>query len=211
MNVKNIFKDIGERFFYHVLSKELKGMSSVLDVGCGELSPLRKVNKNFHLVGVDAYRPSIEKSKKLKIHDKYKVTDVLSISKIFPKKSFDAVVALDIIEHLNKKEGFELINQMEKLAKKKIIILTPFGFTTQHPIDGNPFQAHKSGWYIKDFKKKSFKVYGLRGFRFIRGEYATIKYEPWIFWGILASFSELIVYHFPNLAYHLLAVKKINI
>ena len=41
-------------------------MESVLDVGCGSNSPLAKIKKNFYLVGVDVFEPSIKKSKKEK-------------------------------------------------------------------------------------------------------------------------------------------------
>ena len=184
-------------------------MQTVLDVGCGNNSPLAKVKKTFYSVGLDVYKPNIVESKKAKIHDEYKLGDVLKLDKLFKPGSFDAVVALDIIEHLEKKDGYILLSQMEKVAKKKVIILTPYGFTQQHPYDGNPYQMHKSGWYIKDFIKRGYKVYGMRGLRFIRGEYATIKYKPWFFWGIIATLSQLIVYNNPSLAYQLLTVKDV--
>lgn len=211
MPLRQLFLTIGDAFYYQRLKKELTGMKTVLDVGCGNNSPLAKVKKNFYAVGIDVYKPNIVASKKAKIHDEYKLGDVLSLEKFFKPRSFDAVVALDIIEHLEKKDGFALLKQMEKVAKKKIIILTPYGFTQQHPYDGNQYQAHKSGWYIDDFQKRNYNVYGMRGFRFIRGEYATIKYKPWFFWGTLAVVSQFLVYNLPKLAYQLLAVKKIRI
>lgn len=209
-NLRQKLVNLGDFFYYKSLGKNLKGMKTVLDVGCGSCSPLAKIKKTFYSVGFDAYEPSIKKSKKIKIHDKYKLGDVKSINNSFKSKSFDAVVALDIIEHLNRKEGLNLLENIEKIAKKKIIILTPCGFTDQDPYDNNPFQIHKSGWTVPDFEKKGYHVYGMRGFKFIRGEYATIKYKPWILWGTIATLSQFFVYFLPRFAYQLLAVKSLK-
>lgn len=201
---------IGDLFYYKSLEKELKGMSSVLDVGCGSWSPLGNIKKNFYSEGIDIHEPSIKEIKKKKIHNKYKVGDILKLNLFFKPKSFDAVIALDVIEHFEKKDALILIKKMENIAKKKVVIFTPYGFTVQHPYDGNPFQEHKSGWYIDEFKKMGYLVYGMRGLRFIRGEYATIKYKPWFFWGIVATLTQLFTYWFPETAYQLLAVKDIQ-
>ena len=211
MSLRHFFVYIGDYAYYNNLEKELGGMKTVLDVGCGSWSPLVNVKKSFYSVGVDIHKPSIEAIKKKKIHDTYKLGDVLKIGEYFKPKSFDAVIALDVIEHFKKQDGLVLIRQMEQIAKKKVIILTPYGFTQQHPVDGNPFQEHKSGWSIEDFRKFGYKVYGMRGFRFIRtGEYATIKYKPWLLWGMVSTLSQFFAYYFPQIAYQLFAVKKIE-
>lgn len=210
MNIRKKLVWLGDLLYYKILEKELLEMESVLDVGCGSNSPLAKISKKFHSVGIDAFEPSIKKSKKAKIHDDYKLGDVLRMNKYFKKKSFDAVIALDIIEHLEKKDGFALLEQMESLARKKVILMTPHGFINQHPIEKNPYQVHKSGWFINEFKKLGYHVYGIRGLRFIRGEYATIKYKPWFLWGIIATISQSLVYFFPQWAYQLLAIKYLK-
>lgn len=208
MTMRQFLVYIGDLSYYKTLERELVGAKTVLDVGCGSWSPLANIKKTFYSVGIDIHKPSIEEIKKKKIHDEYSVGDVLKLNKFFKPKSFDAVVALDVVEHFEKKEGLELIKQMESIAKNKIIILTPYGFMKQHPYDGNPYQIHKSGWHIEEFRKMGYKVYGMRGIRFIRGEYATIKYKPWFLWGVLSVISELFVYTYPQLAYQLLAIKE---
>ena len=207
MTVRQFFVYIGDLSYYKALEKEFFGAKNVLDVGCGNWSPLVNVKKTFYSVGIDIHTPSIEEIKKKKIHDEYKVGDVLKLNKFFKPKSFDVVVALDVIEHFEKKEGLKLIKQMESIAKSKLIILTPYGFMKQHPHDGNPFQEHKSGWFPNEFVKRGYKVYGMRGFRFIRGEFATIRYKPWFFWGLMSTLSHFFVYKNPKMAYQLFAVK----
>lgn len=210
MKLRSLFVNLGDFFYYAILRKELKGVKSVLDVACGASSPLGAIKKTFYSVGVDIFKPSIIKSKKARIHDEYKLGDVLQLTAFLKKKSFDAVVGLDIIEHLEKQQGYKLLKQMELLAKKKVIILTPYGFTQQHPYDKNPYQIHKSGWYPSDFTKKGYRVYGMRGLRFIRGECATIKYKPWLFWGTVSSLSQFLTYFTPSISYQLIAIKKLK-
>ena len=113
------------------IEKELDGCTSFLDIGCGTNTPIRKYSKKYYSVGVDGFEPSIEESKKKGLHTEYCIMDILDIDKKFKEKAFDCVVALDLIEHLEKKVGVKLIEVMEKIAKKKVIIFTPNGFLPQ--------------------------------------------------------------------------------
>lgn len=199
----------GDSFYYQALARELTGMDSVLDLGCGSNSPLAKVPKTFHSTGVDIFAESIEKSKEKKIHDDYILSDILSVEKKLPKQKFDAVIALDVIEHLSKKDGIKLLSLMERLAKRKVLLLTPNGFYKQEPYENNPYQIHRSGWYANDFASLGYRCYGMRGLKYLRGEYATITLKPWIFWATVSVLSQPLFYFFPKFAYQLLAVKKI--
>lgn len=207
--LKNLLVSIGDYPYYGLLEWELRGMESVLDVGCGSNSPLAKVPKRFYSVGVDIHKPSIAQSRKQKIHDEYKIGNVFDIDKHFRAKQFDAVIALDLIEHLPKQKGRELLKKMLRIAKRKVILLTPNGFIQQIPCDGNEFQRHLSGWSIKDFKRLGFRVYGMRGLKWLRGEYATIKWKPWLLWASISTLSELVVFFLPQLANQLFVVKDI--
>ena len=74
----------------------------------------------------------------------------------------------------------------------------------------NPYQIHKSKWSVEDFKKLGFKVYGLRGLKYLRGEYATVKYKPWIFWAAITFVSEFFFYFSPKFSYHIFAIKDLK-
>lgn len=206
----NFIRKYQDIFYYKALELNLSGCSTVLDLGCGDNSPLRNVKNIKYSVGFDVFKDSIERSKKKKIHTEYRIGDLKKIEKYFKKKSFDAVIALDVIEHLKKGDSIALIKKMEKIAKKKVILLTPNGFYHQDAYDDNPYQVHKSEWSIKDLRKLGYKVYGLRGLKYLRGEYATIKYKPWFVWGSVAFFSEMPLYFFPAVSYHLFAIKHLD-
>jgi len=211
MTIRNKLIAIGDSLYFQVLTNELKGYQSVLDVGCGKDSPLKKVKCKICSTGIDIFKKSIIESRKKKIHNKYVLGDIRHLPRYFKPKSIDAVVALDVIEHLDKKEALQLIRDMERIAKIKVILLTPNGFCHQDDYDSNPYQVHKTGWSKMDLENLGYRIFGLRGWKTLRGQRAEIKYKPWIFWGFCSFLSERLLYHFPSLSFDLLAVKKIAV
>lgn len=189
-----------------ILRTELNGCKRVLDIGCGVGSPIGKIRKNFFLEGIDA----LPKSKVPTFYDKYKQGNIKELTKYYKEKSFDAAIVLDVIEHLKKKDGLKLIKDLEKIVKKKIIILTPSGFMYQGPVGGNIYQIHLSGWKAKEFQEKGFKTSGLHGFKFLRGDLAAIKYKPWYVWLYISHLTQYITRYFPGIAFHVIAIKKMG-
>ncbi len=185
-----IFTDIGQLFFYHILEKELSSCKTVLDVGCGHNSPLGKIKKSFISEGIDIHKECIVKSQKRGIHDSYKIADIRNLAKLYRHESFDAIIALDVIEHLRKNEGKRLMKDMERIAKK-VILLTPNGFLEQNTLENNQYQIHQSGWSKEELEKLGYKVYGLRGLKCLRSQDANIK-------GKTLSILGIIVFHIRN-------------
>jgi cyclopropane fatty-acyl-phospholipid synthase-like methyltransferase len=161
---------------------------TVLDVGCGNLSPLRLLRENYSMTGVDGYQKAINESKARKIHNNYKKMDVRNLSKRFKSDSFDAVVALDLIEHLEKKDGEKLLQSMEKIAKKIVILVTPNGFVPQHN-EENGLQEHLSGWNTSDFMKRGYVVQGIYGLKHLRKDGGELRFNPKILTGILSEIT----------------------
>jgi len=189
------------------LKKELSNCNSVLDLGCGYRSLIQYCSIAFS-VGVELFEPYLEESKKKGIHNEYIKADIRKVE--LKPKSFDAVVLLDVLEHLTEEEGYELIKKMGKWARKKIIIFTPNGLVCQDDYDNNPLQEHKSGWSVKKLEKLGFKVYGINGWKKLRGHKASIKYKPTLLWHIISDLTQKITYYCPKFAFKLLAVKKVN-
>jgi len=97
---------------------------------------------------------------------------------------------------------------MEKLAKNKIVIITPNGFVPQKAYGGNPWQKHKSGWTSKEMRKRGFKVVGLRGWKGFRGELSYLKYNPKILFYILSTITQFFVRNNPDYAFQIICTKK---
>lgn len=157
-NIESLFK-----------SKKLfpKGkIKSILDLGCGLSLKSQYMTHDF-IVGVDIYSKYLEKvsTKKNVALIKH---DLKKISNLFLPKSFDIVLILDVLEHLNKKDSFKLLKDAEKIAKKAVIIETPLGFIPQNidiwKLGGDKYQTHRSSWKVSDFEKRGYK-YFLRDYK----------------------------------------------
>lgn len=214
MTIETLLKKIYSNYYVKIfpnyqieLEKAIGKCKNLIDVGCGSDSPIKPFSKKFYCVGVDVFAPSIEKSKNLKIHNKYYKIDVLDIGKKIKSNSFDCVLASDLIEHLTKEEGIKLIEMMEKISKNKVIIFTPNGFLPQGEQDNNPWQLHKSGWTVKEMKKRGYNVIGINGLKPLRGEGASIRFWPKYFWLIISDLTQFFVRNKPEKAFQILCVK----
>ncbi len=163
---------------------------SVLDVGCGDGYNMRFFNGKKD--GVEIYQPSIEK---LEGYGKIWKLDVRDLSSI-PDKSYDIVAAFHLIEHLTKKDGYNLLKEMERIAREKILIETPNGFLPQEPYGGNRYQKHLSGWNVQNLKELGYSVYGLYGLKYI--------------WTPLKHFTDKSIRLHPFASHIILGIKTLN-
>ncbi len=136
-----------------------KPAKSILDVGCGQGLPMQMIKMRMNVkrsVGVDIHIPYIKESKKKRIHNQYIKTDIRFLP--FKDKSFDVVIGLQVLEHLLKKDSWKVLEKMERIAKKQVIIATPIGKTYHPAVDGNKHQLHLSGFYPNEFTKRGYKI-----------------------------------------------------
>jgi len=206
---QNIYSKIFKSNFYE-LEKAVKDSETLLDIGCGTDSPIKYFSNNINAVGVDAFLPSIERSKSKNIHNEYLNIGVLDLDNYIQDKSYDCALASDLIEHLSKEDGLELIKLMEKKAKKRVIIFTPNGFLKQGEYDNNPWQVHLSGWSVVEMQEKGYKVIGINGWKPLRGEYSNLKYSPKILWMIISDITQFFVRNNPKKAFQIMCIKEFN-
>ena len=135
-------------------------IKSVLDVGCGLSLKSQYIDAELR-VGVDIYRPFLEK---IETDCTYAVVnaDALDIGKLFLPRSFDLVLILDLVEHLEKKDSLELLNMAEEIARVAVIVETPRGYIPQN-IDiwghgGHEFQTHRCGWEPEEFEQRGYRI-----------------------------------------------------
>lgn len=196
-----------------LLSKEIEDNWTILDTGCGRTSPLKEVNKGKYRVGADIYKPYIMKMKTLSAHNAYVLTDVRALP--FKAKSFDCIVATEIIEHLSKDDGLKMLEEIESVAAKKIIMTTPNGFlpTSAGPED-NPDEIHLCGYTESELNRLGFKVWGLHGLKYfwtIKDGQSVIRFRlPKIISSLIINISEPFAFHRPSLAFQLFFTKNVD-
>lgn len=133
---------------------------SVLDVACGLSLKSKYIPAKIRL-GVDIYP---EYFKHIESDVPYAVIkyDVRKLKDLFVDKSFDIVIALDVVEHLKKEESLKMMKELERIARKAVIIETPEGYVPQdmdiQGHGGHKWQTHRSGWEVKDFTKRGYEV-----------------------------------------------------
>ncbi len=137
-----------------------KKENTLLDIGCNDGLTMLFINrhKKYQTMGLDISKECIKKASSRKSHDNYTLGNALYFP--FSEKSYDAVLCLQMLEHLHKEDGAALIAKMERIALNTVIISTPVGFheLLEHPKASGA--DHKSGWTVDDFKKRGYKVNG---------------------------------------------------
>lgn len=198
--------------YARLLEREiLPSCESLLDVGCGSLSPIYPFSSKInYTMGVDGFAPSIEKSKALHIHKDYTLMNILELDKHFEPKSYDCVIASDLIEHLHKKDGLKLLENMERIARKKVIVFTPNGFLPQSEYDGNVYQIHHSGWEIGEMQKFGYRVIGVGGWKPLRGERSEPRWKPTPLWARISFLTQPFTTKNPKHAFQILCIKDMR-
>jgi SAM-dependent methyltransferase len=116
------------------------------------------------MVAVDIFEPYLHR-----FHEKR--PDIIPIKmnaadlgEHFLPDTFDVVVCLDGIEHLERLDANLLMKNMESIAKKRVIIFTTDGYAVNEPHDawdiqgGDDFQRHRCGISRSEFERMGYEA-----------------------------------------------------
>lgn len=188
----------------------LVGCESVLDIGCGTSTLLRQIGVKFS-AGIEGYKPAFEKAMQLKTHDQLIYGDVRDVLSYFRPGQFDACIALDVIEHLPKPDGLNLLDAMEKIARNTVVVFTPNGFLPQRHMSVSDLEEHLSGWEVAEMQQRGYKVKGFLGPKGLRTEHYRLRYKPAGFWALVGLLSDIFwTRHWPRKAAAILCVKRVS-
>jgi len=170
---------------------------SYLDVACGrgKWGYLIKTSHKHpnRIIGGDIDVQSIGYVKFHNVYDEVVVLDGRYLP--FRDKSFDIVLAIEVIEHMKKSEGYKLLDEAERVAKEKVVVPTPLlGARYWYSK-----KEHVSRWAVSDFRKKGYTVRGV-GFSLL-GRFTTYR--------LVFALAPL-AYYIPWMSYILLAWKKLD-
>ncbi|MBM7564207.1 class I SAM-dependent methyltransferase [Paenibacillus sacheonensis] len=155
------------RNFLMLLTQQLADAQSLLDIGCGPCLILDDLPYK-HIVALDIHRPYLINRVTKSEHILPLNADARMIDKLFVPKSFSAVSFIDSIEHFSKQDALGMLSKAELIAKRQVIVFTPRGFFPQENIDhfglnGEEFQAHRSGWGPEELEQLGFEVTVMKG------------------------------------------------
>ncbi|MGM0845712.1 MAG: class I SAM-dependent methyltransferase [Bacillota bacterium] len=173
--------------------KHIKETESVIDIGCG-IKPQQFIKPKVHIC-IEPYAEYIDYvEKNLEIRDRVYImlNTTWDILKQLPSNSVDTIIFTDVIEHLEKNEGIELILEAERVARVQVILFTPLGFLPQsHPngkdawgLEGGKWQDHRSGWEPEEFGSE-WKIFVCEKFHFRKPSGAFFDEPYGAFWAVL--------------------------
>ncbi len=128
-------------------------VGSVLEVGCGISFRSRCIPSHIH-VGLDAHWPYLQKVRDELPEAILVNSNAESLSWLFLNKSFSIVALYDILEHLEKPAGQNLLAVAERLARQAVVVASPIGYVPQNidiwGMGGDRWQTHRSSWSQAD-------------------------------------------------------------
>lgn len=203
-------------FFVGLLSRSIENKPKVLlDVGCGNgetFRHMKRVDRGEKLsatycVGLDIFHRYLTLAKT--VYCDVVRCDVRKLP--LRARSGDVVLCLDLIEHLKKHEGLNLLENLDIVAKNQVLVFVPTGWVPQEELDENPWQKHQSVWLTQEFQEKGFRVRGVSGFRGIykgRCEYRLKSVALRPLFNLLRLFSQCFALRRTHLAYQALYIKN---
>lgn len=206
----------------YCLQRELTDCGSVLDLGCGPSSPVQYCKNVRYSVGVEPFEPYLKEAQKRDTHTEYLAKKIIELD--FPQESFDAVVLIEVLEHLDEQSGLKILAKAEKWARKKVVISTPNGYFPMGPIDGNILQTHLSGWNVNKLEKLGFRCYGVSGIKALYLKenavhslakqedniFSNIRWRPKKLFYLINGGLQSIAYFFPKIAFGLFAIYPVK-
>ncbi len=82
------------------------------------------------------------------IYDNIYIEDIVNFSKK-QTASYDVVLMIDVLEHINKNDGISLIQNLTQ-KNRNVIIATPSKFHKQGASFSNPLEIHRSYWHKRE-------------------------------------------------------------
>lgn len=131
-----------------------EGISSVLDLGCRDCWHTSNLPGVIQLVGVDAWNLALERGKQKKARGEFAHSALFILGEALEfldgtaSNAFDAVLAIDLLEHFSEQKAQVLLTRMERVAKKLVVVWTTLGYIEQAPFDidgnANPYEEHQN-------------------------------------------------------------------
>jgi SAM-dependent methyltransferase len=199
---------LGETRFPAFVASIVAGLTG-LDLGCGIGSHLPF--NSLKWFGIDIHMPSLLNSNARPEYRGFICADLLHVDKVLQPKCVDTVIALDLIEHFNKRDAAELLTKMEALARRRVVVFTPNGYLEQdgRAVSSNPWMEHRSGWTVAEMQGLGYDVIGWSGWRGFAGPHAYIWRRLRPLFLILSLVSQPFVERRAPIAFHLLCWKTL--
>ena len=142
------------------LQRYVGGTDMVLNLGCGIMNAADGLNCKC-MLGCDIWPAYLDVVKDRRMT----ITMRCEESERFVDFSYDIVMCLDTIEHLEREPALKLLDEMKRICRKKAIVYTPGIFEPNTQPDGgawglgeNPYQLHKCVITKEELEEHGYEV-----------------------------------------------------
>jgi len=148
------------------------GCQSAVELGCMLGEQLAELVPHVpHRLGVEPFSAYVELA--VDSGAQYEIAMALDWCHKQAPASYDMVMAIDLLEHLERHDGLLLLAEMARIAGVVAVVYTPDGYTAQtaeescrliaknNPALGyqfNALQEHRSGWTIDDLEWSGYQA-----------------------------------------------------
>jgi SAM-dependent methyltransferase len=186
------------------LEKVLDGnIKTALDLGCGRGT--YKVFNKFYSVGIDVFPENIQIANVKGNYKKLIEGDIGDVK--FSDRLFDAVACIDVIEHMSKEDGVRLLENMERMAKEKVVVITSWGYQSIPKRYDNPYLNHQCGWQPEEFIERGYYIYPFKSLRWNYGNHPILLV---LSYGLSIILRPLIIAHPEKYCNDFAAVKELK-
>lgn len=153
---------LSDRRFDSQIEEFLKNnpFKKYLDIGSGAGKygkMIKKLFPNAQVIGIEAEKDYIKKYKTEKVYDQMINCRVEDFIKNNPSYTTDIAIMGDLLEHLFKSDGVDLIHYLIYRTKYMVIVF-PSKFV-MYNWRGHPTEAHNSVWNEEDFKQFDYRYF----------------------------------------------------
>ena len=132
--------------------------TTILDLGIGAGDVGKRIKTKIaaptRMTGVEVWEKC--RSRKWAYYDKVIIEDIRTYAQR-ENETFDFVLLIDVLEHLDKPEGADLLNRLKTIARRAAIVSTPTTTYPQGALWGNPHQRHRCIWSHEDLTGQGFR------------------------------------------------------
>jgi ubiquinone/menaquinone biosynthesis C-methylase UbiE len=134
---------------------------NVLDVACGCGSWYPALPLDCEWVGVDVWLPYL-------CEQRFQARNLIhGTATHLPLRpcSFDIVLCAEVLEHLSRQDGFRMLEEGKRVARRAVIVTTPTDPLVRHSqdeINENPHERHVTFTSSKRLVGLGFKVHKIR-------------------------------------------------
>lgn len=141
-----------------LVNRHINQDDTLLDLGCGIMQGTDELKAKC-ILGVDIWDKYLNH-----IKDRFLTCRInMEETDRFMDKSYDIVICLDVVEHLDRQLALKIIDECKRIARKKAIIYTPSEFKDNMEavkdawgLGECQYQEHKCVLSIDDFNSRGY-------------------------------------------------------